>query len=436
MLLIYLFAARIYNRCVGLASAMAWALLSLPILVGSAGYLDRDGLSVLLLAVGAFLFYLAGVWHIKLWGRDVGWLIAGAGVLVAEALLYLEWAFVGPALLLWVIAACFVGRFLLRYYEHTETKPDAMRRLRGAISKVNWRTFALIVVANALVAGLNFHLTVSWYDTAIGLVQEGATSTILEARGLGFTDLIGYQFFIIPMVLGLYVAWKKRAESSIFFSCWFIGLFVLAFFSRRILILAAPAACLLSGVGLAFLWDWVKHQQFRMLKWVGLGAMGALAILLSFSSANLLAAEPGMSPDRGWQDAFAYLRDETPPNSVIMSQWTWGYWILDLGQRRPLMDNGYYGWDSEKMCDVWLAYFTTDPAEAAEMMKKYGADYLIVWQGLANFPANSLIVRSLNGEFESGSGLEVVYRSPTEPNSRFPSEPEVVILGLTQSGAP
>jgi asparagine N-glycosylation enzyme membrane subunit Stt3 len=456
MLLIYLFAARIYNRCVGLASAMAWALLSLPIFVGSAGFLDRDGLSVLLLAVGASLFYLSGVWHIKIRGRDVGWLIAGVGLLVIEVLLYLEWDFIGPALLLWIIAAYFVGRFLLGYYERAEAKPDAMHRVRGAISKVNWRTFALIVVANALVAGLNFHLTVSWYHTAIGLVQGGAKSTISivsEAQGLGFGDLIGYQFFVIPMVLGLYVAWKKRAESSIFFSCWFIGLFVLAFFSRRILILATPAACLLSGVGLALLWDWVKHGAFRMFKWVGMAALGVFAILLSLSWASSVSVQAVMSADRGWQDALAYLRDETPADSVIMSQWSWGYWILDLGQRRPVVDNGYYVWDSERVGDVWLAYSTTDPAEAAEMMKKYGADYLIfsqldlgmstnirgltnVGQGLANFPANSLIVRSLNGEFESGSGLEVVYRSPPEPNSRFPSGLDVVILGLTQSGAP
>jgi len=53
-------------------------------------------------------------------------------------------------------------------------------------------------------------------------------------------------------------------------------------------------------------------------------------------------------------------------------------------------------------------------------------------EGLANFPGDSLIMRSLNGGFESGGGLEVVYRSAPEPNSKSPSEPEVVILGLTQ----
>jgi len=56
-----------------------------------------------------------------------------------------------------------------------------------------------------------------------------------------------------------------------------------------------------------------------------------------------------------------------------------------------------------------------------------------VGKGLTDFPANSLVVRCLNGEFESGGGLEVVYRSPPGPNAKSSSEADVVILGLTQT---
>ena len=100
-----------------------------------------------------------------------------------------------------------------------------------------------------------------------------------------------------------------------------------------------------------------------------------------------------------------------------------------------------------------LAYSTTDPAEAAQIMEKYGADYLVfskldrrvatiimgwanVGEGLESFPANSLFVRSINGEFESGGGLEVVYRSVPESGAESVSESEVVILGLTESESP
>jgi len=452
-MLIYLFAARISNRRVALLSAVAWVFLAHPVYFGSAGFLDRDGLSMLLFMTGAFLFYLSGVWHIRIRDRDVGWLIAGAGVLVMEALLYIEWSFAGPVLLLVVIAVYCVVQLLWRYLDRMEAEPDMKQRLTASIRHVNWSTFALIVVVNVLVAGLNFHQTGSWYGTAIDILRGGGTASAGEAQGIGLGDLIAYQLFLIPMALGLYYAWKRRAESAIFFSCWFISLLVMAIFARRVLLFAAPAACLLTGVGLAFLWDWVKRGQFPMFKRVGMAALIVLGLFYSFANAWSLPTAYGMSPDRQWQDALAYLREATPKDSIIMSQWSWGYWILDLGQRRPVVDNGYYDHDTERLHDVGIVYYTTDPAEAAQNMKKYGANYLVfseldlknaptvmgwanVGKGLASFPEDSLIVRSLNGEFQSGGGLEVVYRSAPEPNSGTPSEPDVVILGLTQSGMP
>jgi hypothetical protein len=458
MVLIYLVAARICDRRVAFFSAFAWAFMMLPLALGSSGFLDRDSLSILLLTTGAFLFYLSDIWHFKIGGRDMGWLIAAIGVLVTEALLYVEWGVAGPALLLAVIAAYHVGRFLVEYLKHTETEPGTVRGLGAAMRKVNWRSFGLIIGATALVAGANFHLASSGFEQLISIVKPSAGASIQELGGLGLADLTSYQFFLIPMVLGFYVAWKRRAQSSIFFLSWFLIIFILAIVAKRVLVYASPAACLLSGVGLASLWDWAKRRSLHpwarrgplhMWKKVALAVLLCVTVALSFSSAYSLASTFAMAPDRDWQDALAYLREETPKDSVVMSQWSWGYWILDLGQRKPLVDNGYYMYDPDRLRDVGLAYTTADPAEAAQAMKKWGADYLvfskldlnvattiIAWANvekkLVNFPSNSLVMRSLNGGFESGGGLEIVYRSTPEPSSKSPSEPEVVILGLTQ----
>jgi len=454
IVLIYLFAARICNRRVGLLSAVAWVFLSHTIYFGSAGFLDRDALSVLLLMVGAFLFYLAGIWHIKVWGRDAGWLIGGAGVLVVEALLYLEWSAAGVMLLLLVIAAYWVVRFVLRYNDPTESEPDMRRRLMVSMRDVDWRPLALILVANilgaGLVAGLNFQAASWWYREAIGIIGGGGGSTTGENQGLGLGNLIGYNVFWIPIVLAFYLVWKKRARSSIFFSSWFICILLASLFAMRIFFFAAPAACLLSGVGLAFLWDWVKRGQFRTFKWVGMAALIVVGLSNSVTFAWALPFGYGLSPDREWRDALAWMRDSnnTPKDAVIMTQWSWGYWILDLGQRRALVDNGYYGYDWERLRDVGIAYYTADPEEAAQMMRKYGASYLVfteldqpvasvimgwakVGEGLTDFPGISLFMQSLNGEFQSGGGLKVVYRSPPKPDSSSLNESEVVILGLS-----
>ena len=80
------------------------------------------------------------------------------------------------------------------------------------------------------------------------------------------------------------------------------------------------------------------------------------------------------------------------------------------------------------------------------MMARHGADYLIfstmdeeiaeaiikeaelgpAFDGMKEFPPDSLIRLSLSGQFESGAGLEVVHRS--EPDG------DVVILRLAPGG--
>jgi hypothetical protein len=266
--------------------------------------------------------------------------------------------------------------------------------------------------------------------------------------GIGLGDIIQFQFLLIPMAVGLYAVWKERADRSIFFVSWFLVILVLSLFARRWLAFFLPAACLLTAVGLVFLWGWVKQGDFQRLKKVGLVAMLLLQVLISSSVATNVGSIIVVAPDKDWQDALAYLREETPKDSVVMSQWSWGYWILDLGQRKPFVDNGFYGWDSERLRDVGLAYSTADLAEAAQIMQKRGVEYLVLTKfdvdlfaariledagvneakGNDTFAADSLVVRALNGQFESGGGLKVVHRSSPKG--------EVVILEMTQPGQP
>jgi asparagine N-glycosylation enzyme membrane subunit Stt3 len=441
MVLIYLAATKICNRRAGLFSAFAWAALSYPILFGAAGYVDRDGLSVLLAMTGVLVFYLSRGWHLRVFRLDVGWLLAGLGILVIEYLLYLEWSFVGPVMLLAVILAYFLARFLIGYFDRLETEPSPVRRLTAAATEANWRTFAVIVIGHAIYMATHTYSVNLWWEFAIVIARYSGEMGVSEMKGITLGQILAYRFFLILIIIGLYLAWKRRTEGAVFFSCWFLSLLILSLFANRVLLYAAPAVCLLSGVSLAFLWDWMKKGKYQPLKQISVTALLCFIFLLSLLS-FYLGSGTGIAPDEDWQNALAYLKDDTAQESVVMSQWAWGYWILDLGQRKPVVDNGYYGYNLERLKDVGTAYATTDPSEAAQIMEKYGADYLVFgeidqdfsstilgWAGLEErykgfdeFPPDSLITRSLNGEFESGGGLEVAYRS-------IPNE-EVVILRL------
>ena len=489
LVVIYLVVSRICNRTVGLLSAFSWAIMYHACIIGGAGYVDRDSLSMLLIMTAAFLFYFSRGWRLQIGDREVGWLVAGLGVLLIEVMISLEWAFAGRVLLLVILAAYFLVRFVVGCFTpgytptpaaapigtaipppaETETtralspvtpapkptKPTGVvGRLSSAIHEVSWRTFAVIIAGNILweiliLAGAlggepGF---LSKLGTMTGILQAGGSgefvsgARIAEMVGVDATDIVaGYHLFLIPMAAGVYATWTRRDEGGIFFTCWFLSLLILSVFAKRVLLYAVPAACLLSGLGLVFLWDLQVEQRFEQLKKAGVALLVCLLVILCTSATYHMGSGRLAAPE-DWQDSCTYLNENTPQDAVVMTNWTYGYWILDIGQRWPVIDNGYYNYTLQRLHDVGMAYFTADPEEAVQLMEKYGADYLIFaetdlenastilrWAELDaeydSFPADSLAVRSLNHGFQSGGGLEVVYRSI--PDS------EVVILGLTE----
>lgn len=148
--------------------------------------------------------------------------------------------------------------------------------------------------------------------------------------------------------------------------------------------------------------------------------------------------ELDLIPSAEWLWTLCYIQDEIPLDAVIMTQPSYGSWILNIGQRRPFVDNGYYGYDTSSLRDVALVYSTSDPAQAAAIMAQRGTEYVIftkddlkiagtimAWaypnSKYTSFPADSLVVRSLNREFVSWGGLEIVY-----------AQEEVVLLRLAE----
>ena len=127
-----------------------------------------------------------------------------------------------------------------------------------------------------------------------------------------------------------------------------------------------------------------------------------------------------------------------------MTWWDYGYWILDLAQRAPVVDNGVH-WPSYDR-DVARVYCSTNDSEAVEIMNKYGARYLVFSKeeiytlpgiskealGVAygdgtHVPPElkkSLFSRSLEGQIEFDGRLKRVY-----PGVEI-EKPAVVILAF------
>jgi len=379
-------------------------------------------------------------------------LAGGLGVLGIEGILYLEWNFVGPILLLAVLIAYSAARYLVEYVDLHKMVASTRQRLTASLGAINWRVLAFVIGVNILAAGALHSQAADALRVVRGTISSGGSSNIGELQGIGIIDIQFYQLFLIPILIGLYLTFARREGGNGFVATWFLCLLVLSLFAERILLLATPAACVLAGAGLAAFWTkggWTLYKP--LLARYAVALFFLVLVLLSYSMARGIGNSPREAVSSDWQDALAQLRDETLQDAVVMTWWDYGYWILDLAQRRPVVDNGYYGWDLKRMTDIRRAYITSEPSEAAQVMDRYGANYLIFskldeniapsilsWPyaprlengELPSFPEDSLVARSLAGDFPSEEGLALWYASPDYEN------PEVVILERTRPQNP
>jgi asparagine N-glycosylation enzyme membrane subunit Stt3 len=174
--------------------------------------------------------------------------------------------------------------------------------------------------------------------------------------------------------------------------------------------------------------------------------IGATVLGSALTTRNVGSFSRAMAVTPEWEEALTWLRAEenTPEDSVIMTWWDYGYWILDVAHRVPVVDNGVH-WPSYDQ-DIARVYCATNDAEAVEILQKYGARYLVfseieieilpvisnealgvAYGDMIEIPSklrNSLFARSLDGRIELGGGLRQVY-----PAVEI-EEPAVVILAL------
>ncbi|MBO3757758.1 MAG: STT3 domain-containing protein [Thermoproteota archaeon] len=77
-----------------------------------------------------------------------------------------------------------------------------------------------------------------------------------------------------------------------------------------------------------------------------------------------------------WFQALEWLRENTPPGSVIMAWWDYGYWITTLGDRPTIIDNATI--NTTQVALVGKAFISNDTI-AIPIMKKFNVSYILVF---------------------------------------------------------
>jgi len=80
-----------------------------------------------------------------------------------------------------------------------------------------------------------------------------------------------------------------------------------------------------------------------------------------------------------WLETVAWIRENTPPGSVIMSWWDYGYWITTLGNRPTIIDNATI--NTTQVALVGKAFISNNTV-ALPIMKRLNVSYVVVFTTL------------------------------------------------------
>lgn len=209
-------------------------------------------------------------------------------------------------------------------------------------------------------------------------------------------------FMVLLFTFGYYYFKHTKLNTELLKSLDFNLIFLFAFFffsiisargAYRLIMVLVPSAALIASFALvrSFSYTLSLEKEKRML---ALSGSIIFALLISYNGyVFFIGSEQtslGYAPSeysQQWQKAMAWVRGNTPQNSVFGHWWDYGYWVQSIGERATVLDGGnaipYWnylmgrygltGTSSEQAIDFLYSHNTTHFLIDSSDIGKYGA---------------------------------------------------------------
>lgn len=409
-LLLYWFTNKYYGKLAGVASVFIWALIPQACLITAAGYLDRDGLSLLILTSGTILMY-------ESWLKGGYWLKISP--LIYTVLLYLmwvQWLWMGVLLMLVLLAVVGATTFLPRPGDYS---PKVL--LKIAVVAILGLMPMILLTDIFNMQSINHVL----FDSRVIDIAEDTPLRVLD-------PMVWWSWAFASLIMGIHLCYKRRGTNEIVLISWFCLFMGMTVISNRCGVFVLPVVCIVSGITFSWLVNKFReidpgNQLGNTWQYRALGLVTIIALVsASIWSIGGIQHTIRYAPDDDWQGAFDYIKHLTPPDAKVAVYGDYGYWVIDLGERLP-SSYGQPGSNVEALAHIYSA---DNPEDIITQMDWLECDYLVYssqeFKGLAFesmcnavFPNknynylenNSLIRQLLYKEIDGIEGLRVVYQS-------------------------
>lgn len=202
---------------------------------------------------------------------------------------------------------------------------------------------------------------------------------------LGFLGLAAYLIFI-------YKDSKEKIDTSlIFLFSWMIIMLVTIRAAQRTIFLVVPYMVVIASYLIIKSWNHFKGSKKETQKYI-YGIIFILAILLAFAFifgnpfkstpggyylSNAQAQSTGPLMNTYWQNAMAWVRNNTAPDSVFLSWWDYGYQIQTAGHRTTVLDGGNFNAYWDYLMGRYVLT-TPNPNTAYSFMKTHNVSYFLM----------------------------------------------------------
>jgi len=290
-------------------------------------------------------------------------------------------------------------------------KSDYPRLFNGLIGLLKWGLIPLIV-AGAIFIWVAPDLIPFGFGKRIlsiinPMVRDSMNIVASVAEHMPSSWSVFYYNTLIPLMLlplGIFFLFKRGNGVDYLLITLLILLFYFTGSMIRIILLFAPAACLVGAYGLVNVLKLFgsfygekrmgisRKRKRQVKKIIGKSEIGAVYFIVgiiciaqvihasNMSTVQLSQSQIAPGDLHDWEETLTWMKTNLPGTAVVVSWWDYGYWITPIGNMTTVNDNGTI--NQTRIGMTGMALMQTNEIYSAKVFKDLHADYVLVYFGM------------------------------------------------------
>ncbi|MHA1507221.1 MAG: STT3 domain-containing protein [Promethearchaeota archaeon] len=302
--------------------------------------------------------------------------------------------------------------FLIIFHILYTNRNNYSRLYNGVINTIKWGLIPVIAILGVIIWVapnlIPFGFGQRLVSVLSPLIRNSLNIVASVAEHMPSSWSVFYYNTLIPLTLlplGLFFLFKRANTADILMLAFLLLIFYFTGSMIRIILLFAPAACLVGAYGLVSVLKIFgsfygekrigvsrkrKRQVKRMVGKSEIGAVyfivGIMCIAQVMHASNISITQLSQSQlapggqIHDWEESLTWMKTNLPGTAVVVSWWDYGYWLTPIGNVTTVNDNGTI--NQTRIGLTGMAMMQTDEIYSAKAFKALKADYVLVYFGM------------------------------------------------------